>query len=46
MMSFIDLLLDTLLHAVIQGGIRSSVVSRWTAGQQVERPILHQGPDL
>ena len=25
------------------GGIRSTVVARWTAGQQLERAILHQG---
>ena len=27
----------------IQGDIRGTVVARWTAGQQVERSILHQG---
>ena len=28
-----------------RGGIRGTVVTRWTAGQQVERSILHQGHD-
>ena len=27
------------------GGIRGTVVARWTAGQQVERSILRQGND-
>ena len=27
------------------GGVRSSVVARWSAGQQVERLIIHQGHD-
>ena len=26
-------------------GVRSTVVARWTAGQQVDRAILHQGHD-
>ena len=27
------------------GDIRDTVVARWTAGQQVEQSILHQGHD-
>ena len=27
------------------GNVRSIVVARWSAGQQVERLILHQGHD-
>ena len=27
------------------GGIRGAVGARWTAGQHVERPIVHQGHD-
>ena len=26
-------------------GVRGGVVERWTAGQQIERSILHQGHD-
>ena len=32
------------VYAVL-GGIRGTVVARWTAGQLVERSILHQGHD-
>ena len=28
-----------------EGGVRSTVVDRWTAGQHVKRSILHQGHD-
>ena len=28
-----------------RGGIRGTVVELWTAGQQVEQSILHQGHD-
>ena len=28
-----------------RGGVRSTVIARWTAGQQDERSILHQGHD-
>ena len=34
---------DIILRFV--GGIRSTVITRWTAGQQVERSTLHQGHD-
>ena len=34
-----------LLPESVSGGIRSSVVARWTSGQQAERSILHQGHD-
>ena len=29
----------------LKGGIRGTVVARWTSGQQVERSILRQGHD-
>ena len=29
----------------VQGGVCSTVIARWTADQQVERFILHQGHD-
>ena len=32
-------------YIITVGGIHSSVVARWTAGQQVEWLILHQGHD-
>ena len=28
------------------GGIRGTVVARWTAGRQIERCVLHQVHDL
>ena len=39
----IILILDIKVFTNAKGGIRSSVVANWTAGQQVERSILHQG---
>ena len=40
--SFLNQLLVVLLSS---GGARVTVVARWTAGQEVERAILHQGHD-
>ena len=31
---------------ILGGGIRSTVVACWTAGQHVERSILHEGHEL
>ena len=39
--SFFTAVIFVKLFDVDSGGVRDTVVARWTAGQQVERSILH-----
>ena len=34
------------IHVTVTRDIHGTVVARWTAGQQVDQSILHQGHDL
>ena len=41
---YTNMIVDSFFQQV-SGGIRGTVVARWTAGQQVERSILREGND-